>query len=118
MNNDKWIKLMEIGEVLGCHQFPQRSFFYKKFQFPVCARCTGVIVATAISVPVFFAYKISILTAIIMSAVMLADWSIQYFGIKQSTNFRRLLSGLIGGFGWSTLHLYFYSYIIQMIFRG
>ena len=33
-----------IGNHSGCHQMPERSFFYKGKQFPVCARCTGVII--------------------------------------------------------------------------
>lgn len=31
-----------LGNNSGCHQLAERSFFYKGYQFPVCARCTGV----------------------------------------------------------------------------
>ena len=41
--DEKWVSLMEYGHKIGCHQMPERSFFYKEYQFPVCARCTGVI---------------------------------------------------------------------------
>lgn len=27
--------------IFGCHRRPERSFFYKGRQFPICARCTG-----------------------------------------------------------------------------
>jgi len=30
-----------------CHQKPERSFFYKKKQFPVCSRCTGIVIGAA-----------------------------------------------------------------------
>ena len=43
MNDKKWIKLMEIGSYLGCHQMPERSFFINGYQMPICARCVGVI---------------------------------------------------------------------------
>ena len=46
----KWIKYMKYGKILGCHQKPERSFFYKGYQFPVCARCTGVVISSIISV--------------------------------------------------------------------
>lgn len=30
---------------------------------------------------------------------MLFDWLLQYFRIKESTNIRRLITGVLGGFG-------------------
>ena len=106
---------MKFGSTLGCHQIQERSFFYKTFQFPVCARCTGVLVSTAIAVPIFFVYRISLYIAAIMSLIMFVDWYIQYAGIKQSTNLRRFLTGIIGGFGWSTIHLYVYLFVLNLI---
>lgn len=113
MREDIWIKTMEIGGRLGCHQMPERSFFWKGYQFPVCARCTGVIIATIIATFVFVFKKISKGICICMSAVMLADWLVQRIGIKESNNKRRLITGLIGGFGYTTLHLYAYRYIYR-----
>ena len=106
---------MKIGNTLGCHQMPERSFFFKGYQFPVCARCTGVIISAIIAIVVFFKKKISIKICIAMSNVMLFDWGIQYLNIKESTNQRRLLTGLVGGFGYSTLHLHFYYYIYRKL---
>ena len=110
-----WIKLMEIGDTLGCHQMPERSFFIKGFQFPVCARCTGVIISAIIAIIVFLKKKLPIWICISMSSVMLFDWGMQYLEIKESTNPRRLITGLICGFGYSTLHLYFYYYIYRKL---
>ena len=28
--DDIWFKLMNYGEKLGCHQMPERSFFYQR----------------------------------------------------------------------------------------
>ncbi len=111
---------MEAGKYLGCHQMPERSFSYKGYQFPICARCTGVIISAIVAVIVFFKKKISIVWCILMSGVMLTDWLLQYFNIKESTNKRRFITGFIGGFGYSTLHLYFYKYVfdkIKIIFK-
>lgn len=104
---------MNIGGRLGCHQMPERSFFYKGYQFPVCARCTGVLIATVFAIPMFFINRISIPIAIVLSGVMLLDWSLQWFHIKESTNTRRLISGIIGGYGYMTLWLYLYLYIFK-----
>lgn len=115
MTNRQWIKLMEIGKILGCHQMPKRSFFIKGYQFPVCARCTGVIISAIIATIIFIKKKLPIGLCIALSSVMLIDWSIQYLNIKESTNTRRFITGLIGGFAYSTLHMYFYCFIFQKI---
>lgn len=104
---------MEAGAKLGCHQMPERSFFYQGYQFPVCARCTGVIISSFLALLVFFKKKIPYAVCTAMSGVMLADWLLQYLKIKESSNRRRLLTGLVGGFGYATLHLYFYRFVIH-----
>lgn len=106
---------MKIGDKLGCHQMPERSFFYKGYQFPVCARCTGVIISAVLALIVFRRKKIPLKTCFLLSSVMLIDWMVQYLEIQESNNKRRLVTGLIGGFGYSTLHLYFYKYIFDNI---
>lgn len=115
MKHEQWIKLMEIGDTLGCHQMPERSFFYKGYQFPVCARCTGVIVSSIIATIIFIKKKLPINLCIALSNVMLIDWGLQYLKIKESTNTRRFITGLIGGFGYSTLHLYLYNFLFKKI---
>ena len=50
-----------------------------------------------------------------MTIIMSADWLIQFLGIKESTNTRRFITGLIGGFGYSTLHLYLYYFLFKKI---
>lgn len=115
MNEKQWMKLMEIGHTLGCHQMPKRSFFLKGYQFPVCARCTGVIVSALIAAIVFFKKKLPIRLCIALSSVMLLDWGMQYLNIRESTNPRRFITGLIGGFGYSTLHLHFYYFIYKKL---
>ena len=117
MSRDElWIKCMEFGKKLGCHQMPERSFFIKGYQFPVCARCTGVIISYFLALILFKKYKVPWQLCIIMAGIMLTDWSLQYFGIKESTNSRRFVTGLIGGFGLTTLKLrvlYFYNGIVK-----
>lgn len=110
----KWIKYMKYGKILGCHQKPERSFFYKGYQFPVCARCTGVVISSIISVVFSFFCDFPIYLSILMSLVMFFDWLIQFLKIKQSTNKRRFITGMIGGFGWTNIHLFIYYQIYQL----
>lgn len=117
MKEELWIKLMQIGSQLGCHQMPERSFFCKKYQFPVCARCTGVLISFVVSVIIFIKKKIPKRLCVAMSSVMLIDWLIQYLGIKESNNKRRLITGFIGGLGYFTLHFYAYKYVYDCIYK-
>ena len=117
MTDERWIRFMRLGECLGCHQMPERSFFYKGYQFPVCARCTGVILSSVTAFFVFLKKKLSVFFCLLLSGIMFLDWFLQYKGIRESTNPRRLITGLLGGFGYSTLHLYFYRFIFDKLFR-
>lgn len=108
--------MMIIGRILGCHQLPERSFFYHGKQFPVCSRCTGLFVGYAISV--FMAVLgIRILLAInlLLLIPILVDWLMQYLGVLASNNMRRLITGIIGGTGWMGLNIQLITMLISMI---
>ena len=47
--------------------------------------------------------------------VMLLDWSIQFLKIRQSTNARRLISGLLCGYGMMDLELLALGKIFTLI---
>ena len=101
-----WIKAMHIGEATGCHQMPERSFFFRQYQFPVCARCCGAFLGEILAL-ILFLKKIRIRNAISFraAATMFADWYIQYIGELESTNKRRFVSGILGGLGCWTINL-------------
>lgn len=107
----KWMKWMEFGQRLGCHQRADRSFFIGDYQMPVCARCTGVFTGYLMAVlwtPFSKGHETaSKAAAAIGSLLMLADWSLQALKIKESTNWRRLFSGIAGGFGIMTFWICF-----------
>lgn len=63
------------------------------------------IISYFLALILFKKYKVPWQLCIIMAGIMLTDWSLQYFGIKESTNSRRFVTGLIGGFGLNTLKL-------------
>lgn len=105
--------IYEIGDYSGCHQMPERSFFYKGRQFPVCARCTGVFIGQLAAVVCNIFTDISVKISVLFLGIMGVDWSIQEAGIKESTNTRRFLTGILGGFG-----LYnFYCVVIKRLVR-
>lgn len=99
--NDRiWISLMNFGYRLGCHQMADRSFFFKGYQFPVCARCTGVILGEFMAIIlIIFKLNINILFSIALLLIMGLDWFIQYINILESNNLRRVITGTLGGIG-------------------
>lgn len=98
-----WESMVDLAYKLGnktdCHHMPERSFFYKGHQFPVCARCTGVFIGQIVAFIVGFFHKVTVKASIILMGIMGIDWGIQAVKIKESTNIRRLITGILGGFG-------------------
>lgn len=89
---------------LICHRMPERSFFIKGHQFPVCARCTGFYISLMlyfIYVYFFFVhYNPVLLTfAILLLIPMMLDGLTQLFKYRESNNVLRLITGLMGGIG-------------------
>lgn len=113
-NVEIWKKAMKIGRWAGCHQMPERSFFFKKYQFPVCARCTGVLIGYIISSFTWLLY-IKLYLSIFCSAIMFIDWFVQYMGWRESTNLRRLITGISGGYGILSIQIIIIINIIKFI---
>lgn len=106
MNRDLfWVTCMELGSKYGCHQRPDRSFFIGKYQFPVCARCTGIIMFSPIAFVIYMFKRLPIKVYLIMIAIMGIDGGLQYFKIRESDNLRRFLTGCIGGFGMTSVKM-------------
>lgn len=103
--------LDEIGERSGCHRIPERSFFFKGHQFPVCARCTGVCIGQFSAILINYFITIPIQISFLFLTIMGLDWGVQELKIKASTNFRRLVTGILGGFGLFS----FYCKILKIV---
>lgn len=103
---------------LMCHRKPERSFFIKNHQFPVCARCTGFYSALFIFIlyDFFYTFNTSLelfLLGIIFLIPVLIDGFTQYFGLRESNNILRFVTGIIGGFGL----IFVLFYIIKFFFN-
>ena len=89
---------------LICHRKPERSFFIKGHQFPVCARCTGFY----ISLTIYFIYTyyffvnynpLLLIFAIILLIPAGIDGLTQFLEHRTSNNTLRFITGLLGGLG-------------------
>jgi uncharacterized membrane protein len=91
-----------------CHQLPWRSLFFDDIQCPVCARCLSIYVATALGL-IFFRLKGFGAREFKMNWVLLAllfaptgiDGTTQLFGLRESSNFLRLVTGVPYGLGYA-----------------
>jgi len=112
-----WIKLMKAGSLYGCHQMASRSYFIHNRQLPLCARCTGVIIGSLTAYIVFAFWTLPLLLCITGLMIMFTDWLLQHLKIKESTNIRRLLTGIIGGYSIATLLCTGIKYLYIFIFN-
>ena len=96
-----WLLSMEIGEKFGCHQIQERSFTLFGYQFPLCARCTGILIGELMSLftPLVGELPKSKFVAISSIMPMALDGITQYIGLQESTNKRRFFSGFLAGVG-------------------
>lgn len=103
---------MKFGHLI-CHQKPERSFFINGYQFPICARCTGITISFIIALFLLkTGFNLNIYIAIFFLLTMFIDWLFQALNIKKTSNCRRLITGLVGGFGMTFV---FYYIIISFI---
>ena len=87
-------------EWVSCHRRPDRSFFWRGRQFPVCARCTGIH-AGYLVYPLFL-FDIIYLDLWITLLLILPtylDGFFQAFFDYESKNILRVTSGIAAGVG-------------------
>ena len=97
----KWLPIL-----FGCHHRPERSFFYKGTQFPLCARCTGELLGIILGICGYGFIHPKPVTAALLLLPLIVDGTVQALTSYTSTNGRRLLTGLLFGYGLITLFLF------------
>ena len=107
-------RLMKAGKFCGCHQMPERSFFYHGYQFPVCARCTGVVLGQLVGYLTFAWFRLSWNGCSFFLFLMFLDWYLQKMGLLSSTNPRRLITGLLCGYALGQCYL---SFVLRLFGR-
>lgn len=91
--------------IFGCHQKPERSFFYHGKQFPLCARCTGELVGISSGVILFWFWKPCLAISVSIMIPMLIDGFVQRLTPYESTNARRFITGFLFGLGLASMFL-------------
>jgi uncharacterized membrane protein len=104
------IKSTEIN--FGCHKISERCFCFRGKPMPFCSRCLGCSMGHIISFVLFIMGILpSFFIAIILIVPLGIDWSIQKFFKIMSNNYRRLITGFLGGLGIGILIWIFIRFI-------
>ncbi|MCI8285126.1 MAG: DUF2085 domain-containing protein [Firmicutes bacterium] len=96
----KWLPI-----IFGCHCREERSFHYKGKKFPICARCTGELIGIIFSLFTYIFFHIGILPSILFMIPLIADGSIQSLTSYESSNIKRLITGLFFGYALANLFI-------------
>lgn len=103
-------------EFVSCHQMPERSFFYKGKQFPICSRCTGIYIGyIAIFIFAVTLTYIPLLWSLILLFPSLIDGLTQAYCHRESNNILRLITGIMFGVGMSSLGAILAKFISKLI---
>ncbi|MDU8967475.1 MAG: DUF2085 domain-containing protein [Clostridium sp.] len=112
-----WTTLMRIGGYT-CHQMHERSFSYKGYQFPVCARCTGILVGQIIGlICIVLDFRINLLWSLVLIIPMAIDGLIQLMKIIKSNNIRRFVTGFMAGIGYTNFLFNIVIIIKHLVFN-
>lgn len=126
MRHEKiWALLMRAGAKTGCHQRHERSFSVQGFQFPLCARCTGILAGQLAGLLAVFLLPFQVIGARVyaipaaMSVFILGvDGLGQLRGFWESNNMRRFLTGLFCGFFTAVFYVKMLCGVVRRIKGG
>lgn len=106
---------MQLGAMSGCHQMPERSFSIRGYQFPLCARCTGILIGELTAVPLWLLLRLPYVIAIVLIIPMVCDGILQYSFFIMSNNKRRFATGLFAGYGLMTFYIHLFLALIRWV---
>ncbi len=96
----KWLPIL-----LGCHCRPNRSFFIKGIQMPVCVRCEGQIAGFAAAIISIYFGTLPVIFLILLLLPLICDGLIQARTSYESNNWTRLITGILFGYALTSLIL-------------
>ncbi len=93
----------------GCHARPDRSFYFRGKQFPICARCTGELVGMILCIPTLIFWGCPSFGIVLLLMVpLIVDGSVQKLTSYESGNIRRLITGILFGMALIFTFVYFH----------
>lgn len=102
----KWLPI-----ICGCHCLDERSFHIKGVKFPVCARCTGILLGMIAGFALYAFFKTSVKACFLLLLPLMIDGFAQRLTDYESNNFKRVISGFLFGYALTTLFVISTAYI-------
>ncbi|MBM6938203.1 DUF2085 domain-containing protein [Pseudoflavonifractor phocaeensis] len=90
----RWLPIL-----CGCHCRDDRSFHFHGRRFPVCARCTGELIGVLLAAVTFWLWHPSGWIAAALLLPLIVDGTVQARTRYESTNGKRLVTGILFGYG-------------------
>lgn len=110
-------RLSNIGRLPVCNQNAKRAPHLFNFCFPLCWRCSSILFSMIV-----FSYLMKhldirpgMLTGMLMLIPCAADGTLQYYFYLESTNARRIMTGLLAGIGLTIIAVYTRCFFINML---
>jgi len=102
---------------LFCHGIPDRCLTIRGHTFPICARCTGLLIGVAagffLPATGYLPSVVAIGLAVLLVAPLSVDGLTQLAGLRHSTNSLRIVTGAIGGLG-----VAFAAQVLRLVLLG
>jgi uncharacterized membrane protein len=93
---------------LICHRKPERSFFIRDYQFPICSRCTGLYLSLILYFIYTYYFFVDYSPFLLSCGVLLLvpagyEGITQFLELRVSNNVLKLITGLMGGIGFGII---------------
>ena len=93
--------------IYGCHCLDERSFHFRGKKFPICARCTGIMVGNIFAIISLFFYIPPLYVLLLMLIPLSLDGGIQFLTKYRSNNPLRFITGILWGYAFIVLFFLF-----------
>ena len=115
----RWERAMHFcRKAFRCHQLSDRSFFFRGVQFPLCARCTGIVLGFFLLAPLVSIFtRGNMFVSLGLILLMCLDGLLQLWHVLPSTNLRRVLTGIGAGYGLFSILLHAILQTVSLLAR-
>jgi uncharacterized membrane protein len=108
-----------VRSFLSCHGRPERCLSLRGAPMIVCARCFGSYIGHFASVlPLMFRVWPPLWLDALLALPLLLDWSWQRYTGHESTNLRRVTTGVLAGFAVGSAWWWGLSFVLSVVRRA
>ncbi|MGG4495681.1 DUF2085 domain-containing protein [Brevibacillus reuszeri] len=107
-------KALSFLSFIPCHRLPSRSIYLNGKQIPLCARCMAILLGY-LTLPALFLMPLPFWVGVLLQVPMLADGFTQYKKWRESTNWLRVVTGLLSGVGQGVIVVSVVNFLVESL---